>query len=105
VRAGLHTCVNAPQQPYIVAALDGRRLIVRRLSGNDGWMIGIKRTKKPIAGCRDATANKHDDMARNYHTKHTSMMDFAISDEGLEALRDAIIVAIARHKQPKEDTK
>ena len=85
--------VNATTKPHIVAALEGRRLQVRRNSKDDGWFVSIKRTKKPIAGVR-AIGAMCDDIAVNIHTKRTVSMTFHLTDVGAKALWEVLTVAL-----------
>lgn len=93
MKPGLYEYVNSPAKPHIVAALEGRRLAVYRTKADDGWVMCIKRVKKPIAGVKQ---NKHDcgDIAINVHTERTVAFHAVFTDEGLTALRGVIELAL-----------
>lgn len=98
MKPGLYDLVNAAQRPCIVSALEGRRLQVRRNMADDGWIVTIKRTKKPIEGVR-TVGDMRDDLALNEQTKRTVSIVFQLSDEGAKGLWQALTFAL----KDKED--
>lgn len=94
MKPGLYEMVESKDKPHVVKALEGRRLHVRRNKKDDGWLVGITRTKKPIPGVR-AIGRECDDISVNVHSKRTVSMYFHLTDEGAKGLYDALGAALA----------
>lgn len=94
MKPGIYEMVNSACKPCFVAAMEGRRLQVRRTENGDGWAVVIKRTRKPIAGIRTVGNEAADDIMRNFNTKRTVTGGFVMSDEGLNALANILRLAV-----------
>ena len=93
MRPGIYEMMNAKTRPAFTAALEGRRMYIRRNEAGDGWAVAVKRVKKPIAGVR--TVNTPcEDLAVNAHTKRTAAMGFHLTDDGLLAMWNIFTLAL-----------
>jgi hypothetical protein len=102
MKPGTYEMVNSKCKPCFVAALEGRRLEVRRTDNGDGWVVIIKRTRKPIAGIRTVGNEAADNIMANFNTKRTVRGGFLLSDEGLNALANILWLAARSQLPPKE---
>lgn len=94
MKPGIYEMVNAVHKPCFVAALEGRRIQVRRTENGDGWAVSITRTRKPIAGIRTVGNEAADNIFANFNTKRTVTGGFILSDEGLNALTTVLRLAV-----------
>lgn len=93
MRPGIYEMVKAQTQPAFAAALEGRRMYIRRNKAGDGWTVAIKRVKKPIAGVPPRNV-PCGDLAVNAHTKRTAAMGFHLTDDGLLAMWNIFMLAL-----------